>query len=379
MRLADFIATNLEPIIAEWEAFARTHVPAGEAMDVAGLRDHAADILKAVAADLRRPQTERERGAKGTGDAGPRPGAADTAAETHGALRAESGFTLGQMVSEFRALRASVVRLWRAAGAGSRGSDFEDLTRFNEAIDQALAESLTRYARDLDHSKEMFLAILGHDVRTPLGAIMMSATGLLVRPDLAPAHQAAASRILNSGARIKGIVNDLLDLTRARLGAGIPLACAEMDLGEVGRQTVEEVAAYHPDRDLRFEASGPVRGSWDAARLGQALSNLVGNAVQHGSPAAPVAVAVRGAADEVAVSIHNRGAAIPPAHVNLIFSPLKRIAPDTPRPQDSGSMGLGLYIANEIVKGHGGRIDVESSDAGGTTFTVRLPRHHPAA
>lgn len=379
MRLADFIATNLEPIIAEWESFARTRVPAGEAMDVAGLRDHAADILKAVAADLRRPQTERERGAKATGDAGPRPGAADTAAETHGALRAESGFTLGQMVSEFRALRASVVHLWRAAGAGPGGSDFEDVTRFNEAIDQALAESVTRYARDLDHSKEMFLAILGHDVRTPLGAIMMSATGLLMRPDLAAAHQAAASRILNSGARIKGIVNDLLDLTRTRLGGGIPLACAEMDLGEVGRQTVEEVAAYHPDRDLRFEASGPVRGSWDAARLGQALSNLVGNAVQHGSPAAPVAVAVRGAADEVAVSVHNRGAAILPAHMNLIFSPLKRIAPDTPRPQDSGSMGLGLYIANEIVKGHGGRIDVESSDARGTTFTVRLPRHRPAA
>ena len=91
MRLADFIATNLEPILAEWEAFARTHIPAGEAMDVAGLRDHAADILKTVAADLRRPQSERERGEKSKGDAEPRPGAADTAAETHGALRAEAG------------------------------------------------------------------------------------------------------------------------------------------------------------------------------------------------------------------------------------------------------------------------------------------------
>jgi signal transduction histidine kinase len=378
MRLADFIATNLEPILVEWEAFARTHVPAGEAMDVAALRDHAAEILKAVAADLRRPQSESERGAKARGDAPPRPGAADTAAEMHGALRAEAGFTFGQMVSEFRALRASVVRLWRAAGAGAGGADFEDVTRFNEAIDQALAESLTRYARDLEHSKEMFLAILGHDVRTPLGAIMMSATGLLMRSDLAPAHQAVASRILNSGARIKGIVNDLLDFTRTRLGAGIPLACAELDLAEVGRQTVEEVAAYHPDRDLRFEASGPARGSWDAARLGQALSNLVGNAVQHGAPGSPVSVAVRGGADEVVVAVHNRGPVIPPAEMRHIFSPLKRIARDA-RPQDSGSLGLGLYIASEIVKGHGGRIDVESSEAAGTTFTVRLPRHHPAA
>jgi signal transduction histidine kinase len=379
MRLSDFIASNPELILSEWEEFARTHVPAGEAMDVAGLRDHAADILRTVAADLRRPQSERERGAKAMGEAGPRPGAADTAAETHGALRAESGFTLGQMVSEFRALRASVIRLWRAAGAGPGASDLEDVTRFNEAIDQALAESLTRYARDLDQSKEMFLAILGHDVRTPLGAIMMSATGLLMRPDLAPAHQAVASRILNSGTRIKGIVNDLLDFTRTRLGAGIPLACAHLDLGEVARQTVEEVAAYHPDRDLRFEASGPVRGSWDGARVGQALSNLVGNAVQHGSPEAPVSVAVRGAADEVTVAVHNRGPVILPVQMHQIFSPLKRIARGAPRPQDSGSLGLGLFIANEIVKGHGGRIDVESSEDRGTTFTVHLPRHHPAA
>src|SRR5947209_20633146 len=99
-------------------------------------------------------------------------------------------------------------------------------------------------------------AILGHDVGRPLGAIMMSATGLLMTPDLSPPHQAAASRILNSGTRIKQIVNDLLDFTRTRLGAGIPLTRADMDLAEVGRQAVDEAAAYHPDRVLRFEASG---------------------------------------------------------------------------------------------------------------------------
>jgi len=379
MRLADFLVTNLEPILAAWEAFARTHVPVGEAMDVAGLRDHAADILKAIGRDLRSPQTERERADKSMGDATEPPGAADTAAETHGALRAEAGFTLGQMVSEFRALRATVTRLWREAGGPSGGAEVEDLTRFHEAIDQALAESLTRYARDLDQSKEMFLAILGHDVRTPLGAIMMSATGLLLMPGLSPPQEAAASRILNSGTRIKQIVGDLLDFTRTRLGAGIPLACAEMDLGAVGRQVTEEVAAYHPDRDVRFEASGALRGSWDGGRLSQALSNLVGNAVQHGSPESPISVAARGAADEVTVAVHNRGPAIPPVQLHQIFSPLKRITRGAPRPQDAGSMGLGLYIANEIVKGHGGRIDVESSEDRGTTFTVHLPRHRPAA
>ena len=378
MRLSDFIVANLEPILAEWETFARTHIPAGEAMDVAALRDHAADILTTIAADLQCRQTERERSEKSKGEAEAPAGAADTAAQTHGALRAEAGFTLGQMVSEFRALRASVTRLWRAANGPPGAADFEDLTRFNEAIDQALAESLSRYARDLDHSKEMFLAILGHDVRTPLGAIMMSATGLLMTPDLSPPHQAAASRILNSGTRIKQIVNDLLDFTRTRLGAGIPLARAATDLGEIGRQAVEEAAAYHPDRVLRFEASGPLRGSWDGARVSQAVSNLVGNAVQHGAADTPVTVTARGGADDVSVAVHNRGPAILPAHRHQIFSPLKRVRRGDPRPQDAGSMGLGLYIANEIVKGHGGRIDVDSSDAGGTTFTVHLPRHPPA-
>ena len=153
-----------------------------------------------------------------------------------------------------------------------------------------------------------------------------------------------------------------------------------MDLAEVGRQVVEEVAAYHPDRDLRFGALGPVRGSWDGTRVGQALSNLVGNAVQHGSAESPVSVDVRGGSAEVAVAVHNSGPVIPPAHLHQIFSPLKRIGRgDTPPAHDSGSLGLGLYIANEIVKGHGGRIDVESSEPGGTTFTVHLPRHRPAS
>src|SRR4051794_9907028 len=380
MRLSDFIVGNLESILEEWQTFARTHIPAGEAMDGAALRDHAADILTTVAADLQCRQSERERAEKSKGDAEVPPGAADTAAQTHGTLRAEAGFTLGQMVSEFRALRASVTRLWRATGGLAGGTALAGLTRVNEAIDQALAESVSRYARDLEHSKEMFLAILGHDIRTPLGAIMMSATGLLMSRDLGQPQQAAASRILTSGTRIKGMVNDLLDFTRTRLGAGIPLACAETDLAEAGRLVVEEVAAYHPGRDLRFEASGPVRGSWDGARVGQALSNLVGNAVQHGSPETPVAVVARGTADEVTVAVHNRGPVIPPAHLHQIFSPLKRIGRgDGPPAHDSGSLGLGLYIANEIVKGHGGRIDVESSEAGGTTFTVHLPRHRPAS
>ena len=144
MRLADFIESNMEQILSEWENFARTHVHVGEVMDIADLRDHAAGMLKAAAKDLRSPQTETERAEKSKGDS-EGPAKADTAAETHGALRAVAGFTLGQMVSEFRALRASVVRLWKEANGARTKSDFEDMTRFNEAIDQAIAESVSRW------------------------------------------------------------------------------------------------------------------------------------------------------------------------------------------------------------------------------------------
>lgn len=374
MRLADFIEMHHEQILSEWEEFARTHVPVGEVMDVAALRNHAAEMLDTISTDLRSHQTEVERAAKSRGDAEQIPGRRDTAAETHGGLRAEAGFTLGQMVSEFRALRASVLQLWRAAGGGSGPEEFEDMTRFNESIDQALTESLARHTRDLEHSKEMFLATLGHDVRTPLGAIMMSATALLMNEDLSQPEHESVSCILSSGTRIMQIVGDLLDFTRTRLGAGIPLARSDMDLEEVCRQTVDEIAAYHPVRDVRFEATGHLHGSWDGARLAQAVSNLLGNAIQHGSVSSPVTVAVRGEPDEVTVAVHNHGPAIPRIHLHEIFNPLKRIDTEDRASDAWGSMGLGLYIANEIVKGHGGRVDVESSDVTGTTFTVRLPR-----
>ena len=145
VRLADFIAANREPILAEWEEFARSCTPASGAMDIVALRDHAGEMLTVIAADLGRPQGRHEQAEKSKGrapDGGP---GAPTAAEEHGAGRAESGFTMEQMVSEYRALRASVIRLWTKAQGGITPADVDDLTRFNEAIDQSLSESVSRY------------------------------------------------------------------------------------------------------------------------------------------------------------------------------------------------------------------------------------------
>jgi signal transduction histidine kinase len=172
---------------------------------------------------------------------------------------------------------------------------------------------------------------------------------------------------------MNALVDDLLDFTRSRLGHGIPIVRADMDIAKVCRQTVEEIAALHPQRVVNFDATGEVQGQWDRERLTQAFSNVISNAVQHGSDKTPINVLVRGGADDVEVAIQNQGAAIPASELDKIFNPLYRIEGDKPvAPREN--LGLGLYITERIVAAHGGTIGVESSDEHGTTFTIRLPK-----
>jgi signal transduction histidine kinase len=336
-------------------------------------------MLTVIAADLRRPQSAREQSEKSKGGA-PDDDPSATAAEEHGAGRAESGFSRGQMVAEYRALRASVIRLWTDETGGLGVDDIEDLTRFNEAIDQALAESVSRYNQDLDQAKDVFLAILGHDLRTPLGAIYTSAAFILDTQELQEPALTLMTRIARSATRTVEMVGDLLDFTRSRLGGGIPIERAETSIGKVVHDVVDEIAAANPARKFDVETRGEERGEWDCERISQALSNLVSNAVQHGAADGVVSVRVNGAGDEVLISVNNRGAPIPRERLNGIFNPLKSrsrvVGAAAGGPQ--GSLGLGLYIAEQIVRAHRGNVRVESSEAEGTTFTVCLPRRPPA-
>ena len=374
MRLADFIEANCEPIIAEWVTFAQSSGPAARTMDLEGLRDHALEMLNEIARDLRTPQTEAEQADKAKGNAATTPDADETAAEVHGSGRAESGFTVGEMVSEYRALRASVIRLWTRSEGTLDGADLDDLMRFNEAIDQSLAESVSRYTGDIDRSREMFVAILGHDLRTPLGAVTTASQFMLDSGDLEEPHRTLATRITHSARRMSAMVGDLLDFTRGRLGAGIPITRADMDLGVAVHLAVEEIAAAYPDADVQLTASGDLRGRWDVARLSQVVANLLGNAIQHGAARTMTGVTLIGEATDVVLRVHNQGAAIPAAELAGIFSPFKRFKGGAATTRDAGSLGLGLYIAERIVTAHGGTIDVRSSPEAGTLFTVRLPR-----
>ena len=246
------------------------------------------------------------------------------------------------------------------------------MVRFNEAIDQAIAESLARYTQDIDQTKERFLAILGHDLRTPLGAIIMSAQFILECGELVEPYRGLVDRIGKSSRRMNQMVADLLDFSRTRLGDTIPIARAEMDVASMLNDVISEVAASYPDFKLEVEATGELHGVWDCARLTQAMTNLIGNAAQHGSDATPIRVTARGEAHEVIIAVHNDGPAIPDALVGRIFQPMQR---SRSSPGNRRHLGLGLYIVDRIVAAHGGRIDVASSERHGTTFTVRLPRH----
>jgi signal transduction histidine kinase len=373
MRLADFIDGHVEAIVSEWQAFAATRLPASGNMDSLELRDHAPDILRAIAADLRTPQTDAEQFAKGQGRVACLAKVPETAAQVHGVMRARSGFNITQMVSEYRALRASVLRLWvDVRGATDLESVVDDLIRFNEAIDQAIAESVALFSEEVDRGRNLFLGVLGHELRSPLNAIQMTASYLAqVRADVVISK--AAKRLVGSGARMKALLDDLLEYSRTTLALGIPIKPQNADLAAVCAEVLDEIKAADPGCSVELQMRGDLHGVWDPRRLQQVLSNLVMNALTYRTPQTPVRVEVAGSTDYVALDVKNRGAPLSPAALVSMFEPLKRGAASDQSTGGETHLGLGLFVAREIVRAHGGEIQVRSLD-GETIFAVRIPR-----
>ena len=392
MNLSAFISHNTDAIVDEWEVFAKTLSPVADTMSSLALRDHCREILQATVADMQTHETEIERAAKAQGNA-PEDTSADKAAIAHGALRHLSGFDLVQLVAEFRALRASVLALWRRQHAGglsvaglsvvglAGSSEIEQVMRFNEAIDQALAASIESYSTAVTTSRDMFLAVLGHDLRSPLQAISMTGR-LLLRPALPDeARQAAAMRIERCATTMGLLINDLLEFTRTRLGSGIPLARTACDLRTVCTTALETIRTGNPEQSFEEHISGDLVISADAPRLHQVLLNLLSNAVQHGDRDKTISLIATANQDGVEVRVRNFGTPIAPAALQKIFEPMVRAAgPEADASEQSkSSLGLGLFIVREIVVGHGGSVTVQSSQDAGTVFTVRLPLAHEPA
>jgi signal transduction histidine kinase len=366
-RLANFILRDMESILAKWEVFAATCLPAAASMASLELRDHAKQILEAVAADLSTSQSPEEQAAKSKGLAlAPFP-ARETAAQTHAVMRARSGYDIKQLVAEYRALRASVLSLW-VDSCGPAAPHLQDVIRFNEAIDQAVAESVAYFSAQVDQARNLLLGMLGHDMRNPLQAVRMTARHLELM-NAGAEVSTAAGRLMRSGAQLQTLLDDLVDFNRTNLGLGISIVPSPVDLGALCAQELEQLGVAYPDSQLQLNVEGDCQGSWDGRRLQQLLGNLVTNAIHHGAPDRPVRVAVVGEETYLRIEVSNSGSAIDREILLQLFEPLKRGTANGRHP----GLGLGLYIVREIAKGHGGVAEVRSDD-NETIFTVRLPR-----
>ena len=382
MKLSEFINDHIEAILGEWEAFAATLLPSADGMTIAELRDHAREILHAIALDLETEQTPFSRDRKSRGLAPAVEGAPESAASTHGALRGDSGFTLVQLVSEYRALRASVLKLWADAGDGQGLDATADMMRFNEGIDQALAESVVQFELHTNRTRDIFLAVLGHDLRSPLASIAVAGE-YLRRPEARSGDVAEVGERVQRGAATMSImVDDLLEYARTRLGGSMPVRPQGADLRAVALNSMRDTRASHPDCPLELEAEGSFEGEFDPVKVQQMITNLLTNAAQYRDRHYRVTLSLVGRPDQLVLHVRNRGPVIPENAFKAIFDPmvqLPRDGADAGISRRATSMGLGLFVAREVAEAHGGTIEVSSTEKAGTVFTVTLPRKARAA
>lgn len=281
---------------------------------------------------------------------------------------------MNQMVSEYRALRSSVLSLWLADGTFEGRHHVQDMIRFNEAIDQALAESIATYGEAVESTRKTVLAVLGHNLRSPLGDVLMAGELIQHQEGLDDKGKVLATQVCVSARRANNMVNDLLDLARCNLGAGIAVNLEAVELIEICRSVVNEIRTGFPTARIVLNEKGVIAGQYDPARIAQVFTNLIGNAIRHGDPALPIYVILSQLPNNVHFSVHNQGEPIPPEAMPYLFKPEERYSSyATSEKGSSAGLGLGLFIAGEIAARHGGKINIESSAESGTAFHVLLP------
>lgn len=392
MRLADFITSNIDSILTDWVAFASQQLPAARNMDEVELLDHGKTLLQEIVTNMARPEGEAERKAKSEGNSQKASASSNVPSRSHARQRERQGFEIGQMVAEYRALRATVLRRWQAAAPSFEAQDLEDMMRFNEALDQALAESVDVFVQEVGRARDLFLGMMGHDLRGPLSTIASCAAVELRKW---PGDVRYAPLTLRSVAQMKALLNDLMEFTTYRLGKGLSLTPVPLQLDQFVRHTLDEINAVYAERTLVLESHGDMQGRWDGRRLHQALSNLVFNALKYGFPGLPVSTVLDGTRpDEVLLTVRNTGKPIAPHMLPRLFDPLVREESDEDRetrssieshsasqgaPADlvaGANLGLGLFVVREIALAHGGSVEVVA-DGEATEFRLRLPRVSP--
>lgn len=368
MQIADFLEAESEAILDESVAYARTIRPLKDQEDSV-LRDHLPKILKAISADLRRDQSRKEGIDKSHGKGLPNSGTDGSAAGNHGRKRALSGLRIEHVVAEYRALRSCVLRLWSDVAPATPDS-LRDVGRFNEAVDQALAESVRVYSMEVDRWQQIYLGVLGHDLRGPLNAIALTAE---IFAKISQDLRQPTETLLRSTRRMTSLIDSLLEYNRANLAGGMAIRRLPIDLAAACHEEIEIQRAALPDTEIVFETLGGNHGEFDESRIREAVANLISNAVRHGVPGEPVTVRLAGENRQVRLTVENASVKdIPADELEQLFDPLRGTLPHRSGKERS-HIGLGLFVVRQIVKVHGGEVTGKSAGKR-VTLTITLPR-----
>ncbi|MFT3693811.1 MAG: HAMP domain-containing sensor histidine kinase [Kofleriaceae bacterium] len=348
--LADRLRSRKQSICEAWQSRVVAEVPELGNLDNAALIDHLPELIDALAAWSEGDTRTARLGFTALADG-------------HAIQRLGYGVDLRTLTREYALVRSVVLRELVDLSQEEHGDLF---LRIVEGLDEALYDSVRRYAERRDQARDYFIAVLAHDLRSPLNAIMVASGVLELSRN--PVDIAEAGRVITAGAtRLKMLSKDLLELARDQFSGGIPLQLVPTDIGDVFRAAIEELRAVHAGRPIHLDVKGDVTGIFDHGRLFQVASNLIANAVEHGGD--PIEISISESQDRRAIvtSVTNHGGGLSTSELQALFDPMR------PARASAKGLGLGARIVGSIALAHGAVVTTSSGEHN-VTITITWPR-----